>query len=45
MGGPGLAVIAPPDIQAGTYQIRIMALGAGGQPLTGFGPSVTVTVQ
>jgi Tol biopolymer transport system component len=45
VGGPGLTVVVPPDIQPGTYQLRVLALGAAGQQITGFGPPVSVTVQ
>jgi hypothetical protein len=45
VGGPGLTVVVPPDIQPGTYRLRVLALGAAGRPITGFGPPLTVTVQ
>jgi hypothetical protein len=37
-------VVVPPSIAAGTYRVRVIGLGALGQPLGSFSDAVTVVV-
>jgi len=43
--GTNLTVTIPPGIAAGSYQVRVIGLGAGGQLVGTFSDAVTVVVQ
>ena len=45
VGSTTLMATVPATLASGSYQLRVMALSAGGQALTGFGPAITVILQ
>lgn len=42
--GTGFPAVIPPSIAAGTYRVRVIGLGALGQPLGSFSDAVTVVI-
>jgi len=45
VGGTGVTVVVPVGIAPGTYEVRVIGVSAGGQPLGTFSDAVTLVIE